>query len=42
MKNLTVWLGGLLALSLAAAPYPAFAGDFGGTRSGFSGSSECF
>jgi hypothetical protein len=42
MKNLTVWLGGLLALSLAAAPNPAFAGDYGGTRSGYSGSSECY
>src|SRR5262245_57210180 len=38
MRNLTVWLGGLLAISLAAAPKPASAGDYS-RGNGYSGSS---
>ena len=42
MKNLAVSLGGLLALSLAVASNPAFAGDYGGgSYSGYRGS-ECY
>src|ERR1700742_1435009 len=43
MKDLTVWLGGLLAISLAGALNPASAGDYrGGTASSGYGSSSSF
>jgi len=42
MKYLTVWLGGLAALSLAVTSNPASAGDYGGGTSapGYGGSSS--